>query len=203
MRKTMLLMFGVFVAGSTLAPIARADRPAHEFRSRREVMRDRKQEKDDRLDLARLELLLQGFDKARAAHSTVELIALDAELRGLVEKELKESRHELRSDIRDAKHNHEGTTREKVLGRKPFDRRDRNTGVRDVSVEIDALSRKQTILGELESIAGRPDEPALSYRRERIVALIGLARAELHNDRKELKDDLQRFDRDYPNKPAP
>ena len=188
---TRTLLLSLFLGITSFGAVAYAD---HELRAKVEVHRDEKALKDDRLDLRRLNELLQGYDSAVASSSNAELTKLDVELRRLVRAELKESRKELRSDINDTNHDHEGTAREKVLGRKPYDRRDGNPGAGDIKVEASALAAKQTIMTELDGIIGKHDAAAASYRRDRLVRLIAMAKAEVRNDGKELRDDVAHHD---------
>ena len=188
---TRTLLLSLFLGITSFGAVAQAD---HELRAKVEVHRDEKALKDDRLDLARLNGLLESYDRAVASTSNVELTKLDVELRRLVRAELKESRKELRSDVRDTSHEHEGTAREKVLGRKPYDRRDGNAGAGDIKVEASALATKTTILNELDGVIGKHDAATTSYRRERIVRLIAMAKSEVRNDAKELHDDVANHD---------
>ncbi len=186
-----MLSLSLFLAVTSLGTVAQAD---HELRAKVEVHRDKAALKDDRLDLARLNGLLESYDRAMASTSNAELTKLDVELRRLLRAELKESRKELRSDIRDTSHEHDGTAREKVLGRKPYDRRDGNPGAADIKVEASALATKQTIMTELDAVIGKHDAATMSYRRERMVRLIAMAKAEVRNDGKELRDDVANHD---------
>ena len=185
------LFLSLILCVTSFGAVAQAE---HEVRAKLEVHRDRKALKDDRLDLARLTTLLESYDRAMASTSNVELTKLDVELRRLLRNELKESRKELKSDIRDTGHEHEGTTREKVLGRKPYDRRDGNTGAGDIKEEAAALAAKQTIMSELDGVIGKHDAATTAYRRERIVRLLAMAKAEVRNDAKELRDDVANHD---------
>ena len=47
---------------------------------------------------------------------------------------------------------------------------------------------------ELDAVIGKHDAATMSYRRERMVRLIAMAKAEVRNDGKELRDDVANHD---------
>jgi hypothetical protein len=158
----------------------------HEIRApdRHEEHQNTAERRDDRMDVAELERVLERFDKARARrNNTAELAAVDNRLRELLRAELAEGREE-KAQAR--------TETRREWGESRAENRD---DVRDARVEAASQTARKTISRELNSLMGARSQAQLSRKRELIVELVRLGKQELRQDRQEQRED--RKDRRY------
>jgi hypothetical protein len=151
---------------------------------RQEERQNASERRDDRMDVAELERVLERFDKARARrNNTAELAAVDSRLRELLRAELAEGRNE-KAQAR--------TETRREWGESRAQNRD---DVRDARVEAASQTARRTIARELDSLMGARAQGQLNRKRELIVELVRLGKQELKQDRKEQRED--RKDRRY------
>ncbi|MGQ0505629.1 MAG: hypothetical protein ACT4TC_09940 [Myxococcaceae bacterium] len=121
--------------------------------------------RDDWRDTRRLERLLRDFDFAVRRHDFYRLRGLDRELNYLITSEIRETRYELRDDLRDV-------------------RRDRASRreVRDARIEARTLERVKELCAHADRLYGRLDPWSLSSKRSVIVELLDLSRREVYQE---------------------
>lgn len=215
MTKTPILL--AVLLCSSIASVAEAQvlRDRGEKASDRQALRQDVQEgRDDWRDAARLEALLSRFDAARARGDQAALLAIDAEVRRLLAGEVAESRveyvkdrGEMRQDQRELASDRRELGRDHAAGRGPGvkaddvrdrndDRRDLRDDRRDARAEARHVFRIAEIDSELGRLSGRADARSLDRKRVLLAELVGLARQELRQDRREAGEDVRELRED-------
>jgi hypothetical protein len=179
-----------------------------------ELRQDRRQQRDDLVDLSRLESLARRFDDARERGDDAALVSIEREIRVLVDGELREGaselagdRREVRADRRevgssrrelrrDVAHDQPAAVRADDRRDLRVDRRDLRDDVRDARVEAESQERRRAVVQEMRRLMGRLSPSALDRKRQLLDELIVLARAETgqndrerREDRRELRED--------------
>lgn len=208
--KTLVLMAVSCCLATTAQAQVRRDR-AEKGADRRALRQDHREKADDRADVARLAGLLARFDAARSSSDQAGLSAVNAELKNIIEGEVRESRwesakdrQELRQDNRElrADRREVGQDRGRPLAAADDrhdlrdDRRDRRDDVRDVAAESATRQRVMAIGSQLAALGGAHDNGSLDKTRALIVELQRLAAGELAADRQETREDRRELKED-------
>lgn len=159
---------------------------------RHEKRQDVREVRDDRRDLAELEDVLAQFDRARARRSEHQLAAVDSRLRALLREELHENRVELAKEKAEARRSERDVRHADNRWERRESVREAREDRRDVRVASQMLEQRQRIARELASLAGRMHPTELNRKRALIVELIDLARRELRESQKEVREHHRR-----------
>ncbi len=215
MKRLEMLGFVVVVfAFSNVAMGQPARNAVERSQDRQDLRQDNRQLADDQGDLARLTLLLQRYDHARAVHNLAELDRVELELRDYLATELREDRRETAQDRQElaesrseVRSDRRENSRNRATGSRPGqrakdrhdtrdDRRDRADDRRDLQQEQAQHRRKQTIANELATLYHRHDPSAIARKRALIVELWQLAQVEVQQTAAETREDQRELRED-------
>ncbi len=207
---TRYLMLTALLAGSFACAQNRNERA----RDRQDLRQDRRQLTDDRLDAARAAALLRDYDSAAAVNDGVRLGALDAAFNQHLSREIAESRvetvqarQEVREDQRELRSDKKELRRDLAFNRRPGvvrdDARDTNRDQRNLADDRadavkETLSRARLIdiQGQLGSLAGRFDGPAIAHKRGLYAEVLSAAFVEVARDQQERREDRRELRED-------
>lgn len=198
-RLTSLFVAAILTAGGAAIADSRgnAREAAHDAHEKRV---DRRETRDDALDLKRLQALLDRFTAARARRDRRALAAIDVQLTALARREAREDRAELAKDRAEQRQAHRELRRSRREVRRDGrryddrhdrrgDRRDLRGDRRDTAVESATLAKRRAIARRLLALAGKQDPASLDRKRAALADLIALARLELRQDASERRED--------------
>jgi hypothetical protein len=150
-----------------------------------ELRKDRREQRDDVIDEWRYRHLLEELDRAQRYGDRRALLRVDQRLGFFLNEELREGRHEVRSDFREAEHTRRQFDREATWRQAAKVRDDR----RDAWVEVRTLETVRRLNGEFRAVRGRLSRRALSVKRDILVQLVDLQNREQHDNRREANED--------------
>jgi hypothetical protein len=134
--------------------------------------------RDDVRDLMRLRDLAARYDTAIRSWRARLILRVEAEIIEAVRADLIENRSEVERDRREV-------GRDGRFG----DREDRRDDRRDFREEREAQRKRFLIASDLKALMGRMRPGALQRKQALLQELIGLARMELRDDRREIDED--------------
>ncbi len=165
---------------------------------RRELRQDRRELADDRRDAFDVRQLLARWDGARGRRERAEV---EADVARMLQREIQEGRAELARDRGELGHDARdlrGERRDAGFDRRDLrdDRRDLRDDRRDLRDDRRDLARVTAIDGEWTRLRGRMDRRAVERKRNLLVELSHMARAELREDRGERREDRRELRED-------
>lgn len=166
-----------------------ADPPygAYDTQDRREVRRDARELRDDFMDLRELSSLRHQLGLMRRGPGEYHRMrSFDAQLLGYIDREIAEGRRELARDRRELRRGeHRG-------------RRDVWDDARDLRGERRSLERLTFLRAEAERLYGRPGPVAMRRREALLDALAQVARGEVRDGFREIREDRRGSERAAP-----
>ena len=162
---------------------------------RREVHQDVRDLHNDRRNVVELENVLARFDEARARHDEGLMRDVEGRLRDIIRMQQEEGREKIEADKREIRRDDRAMNRDADWGRDgaaAHDSRDRRDDIRDARRQQGVQSTRYAIARDMSTLVGSRRPEDLDRMRGLVVQLIDLTRSELHEDKKELREDRHR-----------
>ncbi|MFT3711154.1 MAG: hypothetical protein QM817_26290 [Archangium sp.] len=186
------IVVALFVITSSMACSQPMRNRVERARDRQDLRQDNRQLANDRWDAARVSELLREYDAAMSVGDVARLGGLDAQFNGYVAREITESRVESAQDRKEVRQDR----RELRSDRTVRDGVNLADDKRDAAREFLSRERLQVIQGQLGSLSGRFDVPAVQAKRSLYAELVGAAVRELGNDKGERSEDRRELRED-------
>ncbi|MCI0570078.1 MAG: hypothetical protein L0Y66_04940 [Myxococcaceae bacterium] len=168
-----------------------------------ELHQEQREARDDKRDAMKASTLLSRYDAARARYDRRTLRLLDGEALGLLDRELNESRMEVRKAHAEVARSsgevarsreelrHTGHPAARADDRRDLrdDVRDRNDDVRDAVYERRDMTHVRNIRANYAALVGRLDARSTGRKRMLLADFLQRSRAELAADAAERRED--------------
>ncbi len=203
LRKFMIL--GILV-GFTAPAIAAPPGTVERRKNNAELRTDRKEMKNDKGDLARMQVLYAAYKKARKSNNTKAIAKLDQRFMKELRVEKAESRKEIRGDKREVKRSKRELARDnknlrratlkgqpvkanRAIRNRADDRRDLRDDRRDLRKEVKTQNSRSSMLARYKALVGKTDMASLRQKEDIIRNTMRMAQQEIRANRVERNED--------------
>ena len=162
---------------------------------RREMHQDVHDIHNDRRNVRELEDVLSRYDEARSRRDEGMMRDVEGRLRDIIRLQMEEGHDKLEADKREVRRDERVMDRDSNWGRDGAtvrDSRDRRDDIRDARRQQGVQQTRASIAREMSSLVGSRRPGDMDRMRGLINQLIDLTRSELHEDKRELREDRHR-----------